>query len=77
MVKFADLKVGDKIARRKMELVEGKLEVRHLQAHTVQGLSNVYTRRSVMVVSPQGDEYVMSDLQFSTIDDELKTWDRV
>ena len=79
-VKFEELKVGDRIARRFMELEGDRLVPKYLQAHTVRlVIENTVTKeRSVLTEAvDDGHEYWMHDRQFSTVDDELRSWDNV
>lgn len=77
MVKFADLKTGDTIARRVMKLDGDKLVKSHYQTHTVQGVSSMANRMVHLKADVDGHEYTLHDGLNIGIDDELKTWDRV
>lgn len=78
-VKFEELKVGDRIARRFMELEGDRLVPKYMQAHSVQlVIENTTSKeRSVLTEAEDGHEYWMHDRVFTTIDDELRSWDRV
>jgi hypothetical protein len=79
-VKFDELKVGDQIARRFMELEGDRLVPKYLQAHTVRLIVENTTskERSVLTEATiDGHEYWMHDRVFTTVDDELRSWDRV
>lgn len=82
MVRFEDLKTGDKIARRRVELVGGELVRSHYPAKIVRSatVNPVGGTRSVWVTDSERDDtygYWMHDLQFSTIQDELNRYDKV
>lgn len=79
-MKFSDIKAGDTIARRVPKLDGDKLVHFHGEPHTVlQATVNPCGgTRSVRLNTGEGPlDYWLHDLQFSTIDDELKRWDNV
>jgi hypothetical protein len=80
MVLFDSLKTGDKIARRKIEFINGELIRNHYPAKVVRSVvtNTVSGVRSVELVDGT-EEYGhwLHDLQFTTIQDELNRYDKV
>lgn len=80
MVKFSDLKTGDIIARRIPKLDGDKLVHYTGQPHKVlSAVTNTCsgTRSVHLSVADDRIDYWLHDLQFSTVDDELKRWQHV
>lgn len=82
MVLFGDLKKGDKVARRKVEFINGELVVNHYPAKVVRQatVNAVSGTRSVWLAdSDSYDSYGfwLHDLEFATVQDELNRYDKV
>jgi hypothetical protein len=80
MVKFEDLKTGDIIARRMPKLDGDRLVHYHGVPWTVLGaVTNPCggTRSVRLGAANERIDYWLHDLQFSTVDDELKRWDKI
>jgi hypothetical protein len=80
MVRFEELKTGDRIARRIVR-VEGNEVIRsHAEPYVVRAatVNAIGGTRSVWLGQNE-DSYGMwlHDLQFSTIQDELNRWDKL
>lgn len=80
MVRFEELKTGDKIARRVVIVKNNEVIRSHSETYTVRAatVNPVGNTRSVWV-GVEGDErgYWLHDLQFSTVQDELNRWDKL
>lgn len=80
MVLFDSLKTGDKIARRKVEFIDGELVRNHYPAKVVRRVTTnaVSGVRSVELVDGTGEYgHWLHDLEFSTVQDELNRYDKV
>jgi hypothetical protein len=82
MVRFEDLKTGDKIARRRVHFIDGELVRDNYPAKVVRSVVTNPSgdTRSVWLADSERDDtygYWLHDLQFSTIQDELNRYDKV
>jgi hypothetical protein len=82
MVRFEDLKTGDRIARRKIEFIDGELVRDNYPAKVVRSVvtNPCGDTRSVWLADSERDDtygYWLHDMQFSTIQDELNRYDKV
>lgn len=82
MVRFEDLKTGEKIARRKVEFIDGELVRNHFPAKVVRSVVTNTTSgaRSVWLASAETEDaygFWLHDLHFTSVQDELNRYDKV
>jgi hypothetical protein len=76
-VKFEELKTGDKIARRFKRLEGDRLVTDHYQPHKVLFVTGQANKMVHLKADITGDQYVIHEGLHTSINDELRTWDRV